>query len=86
MQILTLSEDGGKEHGENLGRFLVIRKNYGLSVLSQWCWGWGRNADGTKGTRIVTNRYYFDGYWWDEIIFDNGSKGFVATNYLKKID
>lgn len=43
-------------------------------------------ADGTEGTRIVTNRYYYDNLWWDEVIFDNNVKGFVATNFLKKIN
>ena len=43
-------------------------------------------ADGTRGTRIITNKYNYDGYWWDEVIFDDGTKGFVATNYLVKVD
>ena len=34
------------------------------------------------GTRINKGTYYLDGFWWDEVIFDDGSKGFVATNYL----
>ena len=42
--------------------------------------------DGTKGTCIMTNKYYYDGFWWDEVIFDDGTKGFTATNYLKRID
>lgn len=42
--------------------------------------------EGSQGTRIVTNRYNYDGYWWDEVIFEDGTKGFVATNYLVKIN
>ena len=38
-------------------------------------------SDGTKVTRIVTNKYNF-GYWWDEVILSDGAKGFIATNYL----
>ena len=41
--------------------------------------------DNTTGTRIVTNKYYSDGLWWDEVIFDDGTRGFVASNYLVKI-
>ncbi len=41
--------------------------------------------NGTKGTRILKNTYYYDGYWWDLVIFDDGTKGFVASNYLKTI-
>ena len=40
----------------------------------------------TIGTRINTGTYYLDGYWWDEVIFDDGSKGFVATNYLEIVN
>lgn len=43
-------------------------------------------ADGKTGTRILTGKYNYNGYWWDEVIFDDGTKGFVATNYLKKIN
>ncbi len=43
-------------------------------------------ADGTTGTRIVTGKYNSDGLWWDEVIFDEGTRGFVATNYLQKIN
>ena len=43
-------------------------------------------GDGTKGTRIMTNKYNYEGYSWDIVIFDDGTKGFVATNYLVKID
>ena len=43
-------------------------------------------GDGTKGTRIMTNKYNYEGYSWDIVIFDDGTKGFVATNYLVKIN
>lgn len=43
-------------------------------------------ADGNTGTRILTGEYNSNGYWWDEVIFDDGTKGFVATDYLKKIN
>ena len=42
-------------------------------------------SDGTTGTRIVTGINFSDGLWWDEVIFDDGTRGFVVTNYLKKI-
>ena len=42
-------------------------------------------GNGTTGTRILKNTYYYSGYWWDLVIFDNGTKGFVASNYLRLI-
>ena len=42
-------------------------------------------SNGTVVTRIVTNKYYY-GYWWDEIVLEDGTKGFVVTDYLKKIN
>ena len=38
------------------------------------------------GTRINKGTYYLDGFWWDEVVFDDGSKGFVATNYLQLVN
>ncbi len=43
-------------------------------------------SDGTKGTRILTGKYYYDNFWWDEVVFDDGTKGFVVSDYLKKIN
>ena len=41
--------------------------------------------DQTKGTRVLTGKYYNNGYWWDKVYFDDGTVGFVATNFLRKI-
>ena len=43
--------------------------------------------DGTTGTRLIRNIYYNkeDKISWDLVLFDNGVKGFVATNYLSVI-
>ena len=38
--------------------------------------------DGTVGTRIRKNVAYANGYWWDEVDFGNGLKGYVASKYL----
>ena len=43
-------------------------------------------GEGTVGTRIMTNKYNYEGYSWDIVVFEDGTKGFVATNYLVKID
>lgn len=40
--------------------------------------------DGTKGTRIATNVLEYLGFSWDEVRFDNGVQGIVATDYLQK--
>ncbi len=45
----------------------------------------GMFNDGTTGTRILKGAYNANGYTWDLVIFDNGVKGFVATNYLRLI-
>ena len=45
----------------------------------------GMFANGTTGTRILKGEYNANGYTWDLVIFDNGVKGFVATNYLRLI-
>ena len=42
-------------------------------------------GNGTTGTRILKGAYNANGYTWDLVIFDNGVKGFVATNYLRLI-
>ena len=41
--------------------------------------------NGMTGTRILKDYYYFDGYWWNLVIFDDGTKGFVVSNYLRDI-
>ena len=46
--------------------------------------------DGTTGTRLIRNIYYNkddgkNGISWDLVLFDNGVKGFVATDYLTVI-
>lgn len=41
--------------------------------------------NGTTGTRIIKDSYYYDNHWWDLVIFDNGTKGFVASDYLRII-
>ena len=41
--------------------------------------------EGSKGTRIMKNVYKADGHLWDIVIFDDGTRGFVATDYLKVI-
>ena len=45
----------------------------------------GMFNDGTTGTRILKGAYNANGYTWDLVIFDNGVKEFVATNYLRLI-
>ena len=45
----------------------------------------GMFRNGTTGTRILKDAYYVDGYTWDLVILDDGTKGFVASNYLKII-
>ena len=42
-------------------------------------------VEGSKGTRIMKDVYYADGHSWDIVIFDDGTRGFVATDYLKVI-
>ena len=39
-------------------------------------------SDGTKLTRILTGKYYYN-YWWDEVVLSDGTKGFIVSNYLK---
>ena len=39
--------------------------------------------EGSTGTRIMKNVYYADGHSWDIVIFDDGTRGFVATDYIK---
>ena len=41
--------------------------------------------NGTKGIRILKDIYYEDGYIWDLVILDDGTKGFIASQYLKQI-
>ena len=39
----------------------------------------------TTGTRLIKGIWNADGYWWDLVLLDDGTKGFVATNWLKVI-
>ena len=39
----------------------------------------------TRGTRLIKGIWNADGYWWDLVLFDDGTKGFVVTNWLKVI-
>lgn len=39
--------------------------------------------EGSKGIRILKNKYHADDEWWDIVIFDDGTKGFVASSSLK---
>ena len=39
--------------------------------------------EGSKGIRILKNKYHADNEWWDIVIFDDGTKGFVASSSLK---
>lgn len=45
----------------------------------------GTFRDGTTGTRILKGVYTANGYTWDLVILDDGTKGFVASNYLRII-
>ena len=40
-------------------------------------------SDGTIGTRINKHVKYLNGYWWDEVYFGNGIRGYAASDYLK---
>ena len=42
-------------------------------------------GNGTTGTRLIKGIWNSDGYSWDIVLFDDGTKGFVATNWLKVI-
>ena len=41
--------------------------------------------NGTTGVRILKDTYYADGFCWDLVILDDGTKGFVASKYLTVI-
>lgn len=41
---------------------------------------------GTKVLRIELDNSKTNGYYWDKIVLANGTKGYVARNYLKQID
>ena len=43
----------------------------------------GTFRDGTTGTRILKDVYFDDEYTWDLVILDDGTKGFVASKYLR---
>lgn len=45
----------------------------------------GTFRDGTTGTRILKDAYFADGYTWDLVILDDGTKGFIASRYLRII-
>lgn len=79
------------EDDTNCNERVIVKTNDGIGIKVRIGPGTSFDvlinlADGTKGTRIVTDRYYYDGFWWDEVIFDDGTKGFAATNYLQIID
>ncbi|OLA93417.1 MAG: hypothetical protein BHW64_06825 [Candidatus Melainabacteria bacterium LEY3_CP_29_8] len=38
--------------------------------------------NGTTGVRILKDTYYADGFCWDLVILDDGTKGFVALSYM----
>ena len=42
-------------------------------------------VEGSTGIRIMKNVYYADGHSWDIVIFDDGTRGFVATDYIRII-
>lgn len=42
-------------------------------------------SEGATGIRILKNQYKADGETWDIVIFDDGTKGFVAASSLKVI-
>ena len=39
--------------------------------------------EGSTGIRIMKNVYSADGHSWDIVIFDDGTRGFVATDYIR---
>ena len=41
--------------------------------------------NGTTGTRILKDYYFFDGHWWNLVLFDDGTRGFVVSDYLIEI-
>ena len=43
-------------------------------------------SDGTVGIRTVKGKTTANGFVWDEVVFGNGIKGYVATNYLQKVN
>ena len=45
----------------------------------------GTFRNGTTGTRILKDAYFADGFTWDLVILDDGTKGFIASNYLRII-
>lgn len=42
-------------------------------------------SKGTKLLRIELDNSKTGGYYWDKIVLENGTKGYVARNYLKQI-
>lgn len=43
-------------------------------------------SKGTKILRIELDNSKTGGYYWDKVVLSNGTKGYVARNYLKQID
>ena len=41
--------------------------------------------NGTTGVRILKDTYYADGFCWDLVILDDGTKGFIVSKYLTVI-
>lgn len=57
-----------------------VRIGPGMSFLSL-----GTFNEGTTGTRILKGAYSANGHVWDLVILDNGTKGFIASDYLRII-
>ena len=74
---------------------VIVKTNDGIGINVRNGPGTGYTTisklpDGTTGTRLVRNIYYNkddgkNGISWDLVLFDNGVKGFVATDYLTVI-
>jgi len=41
---------------------------------------------GTEGTRVESGKYNLDGYIWDRITLADGTKGYMARNYIDNVD
>ena len=74
---------------------VIVKTNDGIGINVRNGPGTGykdisKLPDGTTGTRLIRNIYYNkedgkNGITWDLVLFDNGVKGFVATDYLTVI-
>ena len=43
-------------------------------------------SNGTVLTRVRKGVATANGYTWDKVILDNGTQGYIATNFLVKVD